>query len=633
MHLTTFRQIALCILLVAGAHAVTAQTNADSMAIVEETLDTRFGVDKLVALNQLATYYSAQNSRRAIRYGKQAVALGETLFTSGSRQPDRKDLLLLIDAYNQLGENQYNRNTYFEARRNFELAHDLSGQLADIPRARLSQRYLNSIDSLVADGTIKENFFSRTFSNAGIGDAITGAAQMASIETEILQGQSREKKGDFEGAIEHYTNASNQLRNTGKVERISEVQIRIAAMMDSLGRHEESKALLEGAIGEVENAMRRSARTLEVPATLEVRPGSGVTSNEDDQAEMTIDFQQEKLNLKAISQKLASEQDFAKSIAYYDLYQQLSQRMYEDSLQSAVEREGREREIMLLSQQKQIADFQLKEANAEKAKQNRLRKNLVLISLFILLICLVIFYFYVTKRKEHGKLIKAYDELDHTKTQLETAEKRIVRLLSQQVSGDIANELLANHGNELGERRFVCIMFLDIRGFSAMAETMSPEELIIYQNSIFGLMIDTIQQHHGIINQLLGDGFMATFGAPVSHGNDCQNAFNAAKEVLQILRQKIDAGAIPPTRVGIGLHAGYVVTGNVGSEKRKQYSITGNTVIIASRVEQLNKEYKSQFIITEDVYNQLDKPLKLDQPFLEVTVKGRTQPVKVLKIA
>ncbi len=81
---------------------------------------------------------------------------------------------------------------------------------------------------------------------------------------------------------------------------------------------------------------------------------------------------------------------------------------------------------------------------------------------------------------------------------------------------------------------------------------------------------------------------------------------------------------IPKTRIGIGLHAGLVVTGNVGNDTRKRYSVTGNTVIIASRVEQLNKQYKSQLLITEEVYEKLDKPLQLDQPFLQVTVKGNS---------
>ena len=75
------------------------------------------------------------------------------------------------------------------------------------------------------------------------------------------------------------------------------------------------------------------------------------------------------------------------------------------------------------------------------------------------------------------------------------------------------------------------------------------------------------------------------------------------------------------------------VTGNVGTEARKQYSITGNPVIIASRVEQLNKTYKSQFIITEEVFDKLEEQEAIKQPFLEVEVKGRSNPVKIMKLA
>ena len=162
---------------------------------------------------------------------------------------------------------------------------------------------------------------------------------------------------------------------------------------------------------------------------------------------------------------------------------------------------------------------------------------------------------------------------------------------------------------------------------------MDPEDIIAYQNNIFGFMIDIVQKHKGNLNQLLGDGFLAVFGAPESHGNDCQNAFDAAKEILREIKERNEARVIPKTKIGIGLHAGYVVTGNVGNEARKQYSVTGNPVIVASRVEQLNKTYKSQLIITEEVYNKLEKPIKLTQPFLEVEVKGRTNPVKILKMA
>jgi adenylate cyclase len=163
-----------------------------------------------------------------------------------------------------------------------------------------------------------------------------------------------------------------------------------------------------------------------------------------------------------------------------------------------------------------------------------------------------------------------------------------------------------------------------------MAEKLSPEELIAFQNKVFGFMIDIIQKHHGNVNQLLGDGFMATFGAPVSYDNDCQNAFFAAQKIIQELDEQNNSGVIETTKIGIGLHAGYVVTGNVGNDARKQYSVTGNPVIIASRVEQLNKKHNSRLIITEEVYKKLDKSLNIKTDFIEEAVKGRMNKVRIL---
>ncbi|MDX1406806.1 MAG: adenylate/guanylate cyclase domain-containing protein, partial [Saprospiraceae bacterium] len=510
----------------------------------------------------------------------------------------------------------------------FEAAINLAEFLPGQTHVRDAMRYVEQIDSMVADGSIKENFFSKHLGNLGIGEALTDVAQSATVETEILQAQSREKQRDFDGAIEHYATALNLLRNTGKKERINQLSLKIAALNDSLGRFEEASEVIKSAIAETGPAItppKASATVSASDSIANARPSVSSGS--------AASLKEEKASLKAIADNLANAEEYEKSLAYYDLYQELSQKIYEDSIRAEIEAEGREREIMLLSQQKQIADLRLQSAQAQRERQVRLRNNLILLSGLILLICSAILYLYVTKRKQHGKLVTAYTDLNRTKTRLEKAEQRIVGLLSQQLSGDIANELLASDANTPVERRFVCIMFLDIRDFSATAETMTPEELILYQNDVFSLMIDVVQRHHGVINQLLGDGFMATFGAPVSHGNDCQNAFDAARTILSELKGQVEAGDIRHTRVGIGLHAGYVVTGNVGSEERKQYSITGNAVIIASRVEQLNKEYKSQLIITEDVCKRLSQPLKLEQPFLEVIVKGRTQPVKILKVA
>ena len=162
---------------------------------------------------------------------------------------------------------------------------------------------------------------------------------------------------------------------------------------------------------------------------------------------------------------------------------------------------------------------------------------------------------------------------------------------------------------------------------------LNVQEIVEYQNSIFSFMIERVNEHNGIINQFMGDGFMATFGAPISHENDCQNAVNAATAIINDLKIKNKNKLIPQTNLGIGLHAGEVVTGNVGTSIRKQYSITGNVVILASRIEQLNKKYNSQILISKEVLDRIDSeevnPIQLGL----VDIKGRSDPVEIFQLA
>jgi len=174
-------------------------------------------------------------------------------------------------------------------------------------------------------------------------------------------------------------------------------------------------------------------------------------------------------------------------------------------------------------------------------------------------------------------------------------------------------------------------MFLDIRDFTPFVESKTPEEIIEYQNTVLGFMMEKVIEHGGIVNTVLGDGFMATFGAPISAGNDCLQAYKAAVEIMQMVREKSRTGQIPATRIGIGMHAGNVVAGNVGTKTRKQYLVTGNTVIIASRLEQLNKKYGSSLIISREVVERLPSAMNLPKVFDKVAVKGRSKPVEIAK--
>lgn len=243
------------------------------------------------------------------------------------------------------------------------------------------------------------------------------------------------------------------------------------------------------------------------------------------------------------------------------------------------------------------------------------------------------FFMYRSKRKDHKKLAVAYGELEEAQEELKVAEQKIKGLLDQQVSGAVATALLSENGTggTKHERRFVCVLFLDIRNFTPFVESKTPEEIIEYQNNVLGFMMEKIVEHGGIVNTVLGDGFMATFGAPVSAGNDCLQAYKAAVEIMQMVREKSRTGQIPPTKIGIGMHAGNVVAGNVGTKTRKQYLISGNTVIIASRLEQLNKQYGSSLIISKEVVERLPAAMNLPKVFDQVMVKGRSKPVQIAK--
>ena len=211
--------------------------------------------------------------------------------------------------------------------------------------------------------------------------------------------------------------------------------------------------------------------------------------------------------------------------------------------------------------------------------------------------------------------------------------ERIVSSFGQQVSPAIVEHLLKDGAEIASTRSFVCIMFMDIRNFTPLVEKKSPEEIVAFQNIVFAEAIDTVNRNHGIINQFLGDGFMATFGAPLATGRDAGNALAAARELVAGIRRLSEAGRLPPIAIGIGLHAGEAVCGNVGSALRKQYSITGNVVILASRIEQLNKIYGSQILVSREVLAAAGEEAHGTDSLGPVQVKGREQPIEIFRLA
>lgn len=200
-------------------------------------------------------------------------------------------------------------------------------------------------------------------------------------------------------------------------------------------------------------------------------------------------------------------------------------------------------------------------------------------------------------------------------------KEKLKSIFGQHVSPEVVNKLI-NENEFTNENSNVCIMFLDIRGFTNFSTDKEAKEVFQYLNNLFDFMIEIINKNNGIINKFLGDGFMAIFGAPVSKGNDTQNAINASIEIVKEVQKRNRLGTIPKTNIGIGIHYGNAFTGNIGSSQRKEYTVIGDVVNVASRIESLNKEFGSQILISEEAWEDSDKIFKIIKDHGLVSIRG-----------
>jgi adenylate cyclase len=210
---------------------------------------------------------------------------------------------------------------------------------------------------------------------------------------------------------------------------------------------------------------------------------------------------------------------------------------------------------------------------------------------------------------------------------------RVVSMFGQHVSPAVVEQLLRQDVELSGENRDVCVMFVDIQGFTAFAEHRRPKEVVEYLNTLFSATIEAVNRHNGIVNKFLGDGFMAVFGAPVADDGACRHAVAAGLEIVDRVKAMSDGGEIAPTVIRIGLHAGEAVTGTVGSAERKEYTVIGDVVNLASRLEQLNKQFGSRLLASGAALEQLDGQRARATAHGEVQVRGHEQPIRVYELA
>lgn len=209
--------------------------------------------------------------------------------------------------------------------------------------------------------------------------------------------------------------------------------------------------------------------------------------------------------------------------------------------------------------------------------------------------------------------------------------ERIVALFGQHVSPAVVDQLIASKRDEASLLQPVCVLVLDIRNFTGFSEKQTPEETVALLNSLWSFMVRAVNDHHGFINKFLGDGFLAVFGAPISEGNDSRNALNAANRILRELDGLVAAGKLPPTKVGMAVHAGDAIVGNVGSDERKEYTVIGDVVNVAFRLEALNKDFGSRLLLSEPVREAAG--LQDIEALAPIQVRGREEPVQVYRMA
>jgi len=222
----------------------------------------------------------------------------------------------------------------------------------------------------------------------------------------------------------------------------------------------------------------------------------------------------------------------------------------------------------------------------------------------------------------------------------EAVEKRHVsQLFTQYVSKDVLDEVLHNYKEYIkssaGQKVELTVLFSDIRGFTTISENTPPEKIVEMLNIHFSVMADIILKHNGTIDKYIGDAIMAFWGAPVKRDDHAEQSVLAAQEMLEGLKEVNktlkDRGFGLEVKIGIGINTGVATIGEIGSEKKKNYTIVGDTVNLASRLESITKEYKTPLIFSEYTYAKIKN--RINGKLLgNVKVKGREQPVDIYTV-
>jgi adenylate cyclase len=236
----------------------------------------------------------------------------------------------------------------------------------------------------------------------------------------------------------------------------------------------------------------------------------------------------------------------------------------------------------------------------------------------------------VASRDELGVLTESFNRMARSLREKEM----IKRAFTRYVAREVVEEILKNPESMAltGERRQVTVLFCDVRGFTPMSERMSPEDVVLLLNDFYNLMIETTFKHDGTLDKFLGDAVMAVFGAPIAHPDHSARAIRTAlamQEGIAGLNERRAQQGKEPIAVGIGVSAGEAVAGTVGTEDRMEYTVIGDSVNLAARLESNAKPH--QILISHRTYERV-RDLVDARPLGRIRVKGKEEEVEVYEV-
>jgi class 3 adenylate cyclase len=217
-----------------------------------------------------------------------------------------------------------------------------------------------------------------------------------------------------------------------------------------------------------------------------------------------------------------------------------------------------------------------------------------------------------------------------TKLKLEQLQREFERFAPP----DLVERLTEGRGDVAPQRRQVTMLFADLQGFTSLCDRLDPALTVTLLNDYFRHMSEAIQRHHGHITELVGDGLLALFGAPETNPWQCRDAVLAALDMraaLAAYNAKLRERALPELRFGVGIHTGEVIVGVMGAGELNKFTVTGDPINVASRVEGLTREHGVDLLVTEDVRKALDERFRLRE-MPPVHVKGKPEPIRTYHV-